>query len=267
MTKTIDIRKAIACRISQLGMNNYDVASVAGIPNANFSMYLHGKRNIPVKRLEVIFDYLGMGLLQMHSEGVKPDTDIRKSVQKAVMRMGISKGDIARATGILFSTLSSYLNGQRNLPYEETEKLLRFLNVDFVTVKDDEVEGLDYHEYDPDANGESFCMSFGSLEFPLPKKAYKSLVQRMDSIASSTKDIPLLIKAKLLGRSVTEVSTSTPKDGESQELVKCTIGYIRFWLTPDEYRTFEDACMKNSGDVEDLVRARVFANEVEFYEK
>lgn len=266
MKKAIDIRKAIACRISQLGMNNYDVASVAGIPNANFSMYLHGKRNIPVKRLELIFGYLGIGLLQEQTEGVKPDTDIRKVVQKAVMRTGISKGDIARSTGILFSSLSSYLNGQRNLPYEETEKLLTFLNVDFVTFRDGEHEWMDYHDYDPDANGDSFCMSFGTLEFPLPKKAYKSLVQRMDGIAGSAKDIPLLVKAKLLGLSVTEVSNMSPKEGDTQDLVKCTIGYIRFWLTPEEYRLFEDACMRNSGDVVDLVRARVFTQEDDFYE-
>lgn len=113
--------------MKELGVSSRALCKDIGINEPNFSAYLNGRRRLPYKDLEIILGYLGLVL----SGG-----RIRDSIRFAMWEKGIGTNQLAEKCGLVTTSLSSFLTGQRGMGYEKIEKIADFLGLRLEPKKD-----------------------------------------------------------------------------------------------------------------------------------
>lgn len=116
----ITFRDKIILRMRELGVSSRAICFDLRMKEGNFSAYLHGRRRLPYKDLELVMSYLGLTL----SGG-----RLRDSIYYAIKEKGQKKKDVAAACGLVDTSLSSYLTGNRGLGYEQLERLSQYLGL------------------------------------------------------------------------------------------------------------------------------------------
>lgn len=125
------IREKIRARMREQGVTQKTLCEDMGITLQNFSTYLSGARGIPFSRLLTVLDYLGLTFRLGEADGTTANGNgLRALVELAIKCRGMKLKEYAAESGIHYSTLSSFINGRRNLSCECLEAVVEQLGIE-----------------------------------------------------------------------------------------------------------------------------------------
>lgn len=129
------IREQIQHWMEVRGVSQTTICRDLGLPITNFNAFLHDRRIVNLNRLTAIMDYLRVTFAK---DG---NTYDYRPKDMSMFFLSITKGggmrilELAERAGINGGSLSSFINGSRNLSYQSLDKLCETLGVEMVTVR------------------------------------------------------------------------------------------------------------------------------------
>lgn len=132
--KKIMIREQIQHWMEVRGVSQTMLCRDLELSVQNFNAFMHGRRIVSINKLVVIMEYLRV---MFAKDG---NTYDYRPKDMSMFFLAITKGrglcilELAENAGINGCSLSSFINGNRNLNYHSLDKLCDTLGVEMVTV-------------------------------------------------------------------------------------------------------------------------------------
>ena len=124
----LPIRDALFIRIKAGGYIMKDVAQAAGVPQPYLSNYIYGRAPLPYDALESICVAVGLGIryggVFVCSRGM-----FRNALRAVIDEDAVKLIDFCKATGINYSSMSSYMSGKRVLSNVNLQKSFDYLGL------------------------------------------------------------------------------------------------------------------------------------------
>lgn len=107
-----------------------------GVKPSNFNAFLNGTRSLPYATLIHALELLDLsvGTAGAHTASLPP-TELPEIFKSHVSVSGMKIKDIAEKAGIDNTCLTTFLNGYRNMPVKNMEKVMTVLHLDVVPYK------------------------------------------------------------------------------------------------------------------------------------
>lgn len=118
------IQESIKDRIQKLGLTQKKVCDDLGLIAQNFNGYLKGSRAIPFETLSSLMTYLRLGLFEPVSKTYTAMKNAQFIIKDKVDNEKLKLKDIAAKACVDQSTISSFLNGHRDISAKSFESIL-----------------------------------------------------------------------------------------------------------------------------------------------
>lgn len=132
----IMISNCIQMLMADRGVNQTTLCNDLSLTVSNFNAFLHGKRSMPFKDLIAVMKYLRLSVAPNGSEygSIEPE-NMTVLFRDRVKQGGFKMTELAAASGINASTITSVINGYRMPSSNNLGKLMQVLGVDIVKFK------------------------------------------------------------------------------------------------------------------------------------
>lgn len=125
------LSERILKQMQHRGVNQKTLCVILGLQPSNFSAFLSGRRAIPYKDAVRVLSYLRMTVGKDGTSSVAAE-NMHVIICNEISKQGKKIAEVSRGTGINRCMLSSYFNGYRTIPVRQLDKLVDYLNLDYV---------------------------------------------------------------------------------------------------------------------------------------
>lgn len=131
---SLSIRETIFIRIKAGGFRQGEVSKAIGVRQGALSSYLYGHDPLPYEALEKLCITIGLGF-KVEDTFICEEGMLRNVFSDTLKKSGMKTNAFARAAGINYTSISSYINGNRTFSNKNLEKSFSYLNL-HLTIND-----------------------------------------------------------------------------------------------------------------------------------
>lgn len=128
------IRTAIRLALRERHTTQVALCSSLGITVQNFNGFLAGRRPLPYAALLRVLKYLRLSVGTKDGVSCGLSADFLPDIIRNRLAAGMRIVDLAAASGVSASCISSYLNGKRTMPIRSLENILDALGLRIMPV-------------------------------------------------------------------------------------------------------------------------------------
>lgn len=130
------VREAILQKISDKGISQAKLCETLNITKQNFSSFLTGRRSLPFQTVVDVFRYLGLSVGPISKGYASQDASHISSILSSRLdSLDLSLKGFSALCGIHQSTISSFLNGKRNISTKNLERIVNALRFSILPYK------------------------------------------------------------------------------------------------------------------------------------
>lgn len=120
-------------RMRHRGVNQTMICKECGLVVQNFNAFLRGKRNLAKNDQEKVMNYLGFAYKK--DETTFPPTLLEEKIMSILKGGNENMATIAKNTGVSTGTLSTIINGKRQMSTKVLNTLVEYFDIKLVVVK------------------------------------------------------------------------------------------------------------------------------------